>query len=129
MRGSAAGLLQTAREISAALGLAVMGAIVANVQGVRLSQILRRDGRMPADRFDQVERSIGKTVAATQQGSPLPAGIPADLVPALKAAVTTAVSAAFYAGAAVLVTAAAAVALLPGKAEFSGSGRGQDDPA
>ncbi|WP_279592266.1 MFS transporter [Streptomyces sp. KS 21] len=129
MRGSAAGLLQTTREISAALGLAVMGAIVANVQGARLSQILRRDGRMPADRFDQVERSIGKTVAATQQGSPLPAGIPADLVPALKAAVTTAVSAAFYAGAAVLVTAAAAVALLPGKAEFSESGRGQDDPA
>ncbi|MFF3859470.1 MFS transporter [Streptomyces sp. NPDC002209] len=129
MRGTAAGVLQTAREISAALGLAVMGATVANLQGARLSQLLERDGRIPADRFDQVERSIGKTVAATQQGSPLPAGIPADLVPVLKAAVTAAVSAAFYVGAAVLVTAAAAVALLPGKAEFSEPGRSGDDPA
>ncbi|MFI6002094.1 hypothetical protein ACIA98_17080 [Streptomyces sp. NPDC051366] len=92
-------------------------------------ELLQRDGRIPSDRFDQVERSIGRTVAATQQGSPLPAGIPADLVPALKAAVTTAVSAAFYVGAAVMVTAAAAVALLPRTAELSESGHGQDGPA
>lgn len=129
MRGNAAGVLQTAREISAALGLAVMGAIVAHLQGGRLSRILQEDGRIASDRFDRVERSIGKAVAATQQGSPLPAGIPADLVPALKSAVTSAVSAAFYVGAAVMAVAAAAVVLLPGKAEFSEPGGGRDEPA
>ncbi|RSS58354.1 MFS transporter, partial [Streptomyces sp. WAC06614] len=82
MRGHAAGVTQTAREISAALGLAVMGAVVSYVQGARLGEILRQDGRLPAARFAWVERSIGKAVTATQQGSPLPAGLPADLVPA-----------------------------------------------
>ncbi|MFJ3175711.1 MFS transporter [Streptomyces roseus] len=129
MRGSAAGMLQTVREVSAALGLAVMGATVAHLQGGRLVRILREDGRIAAGGFDRVERSIGKAVAATQQGSPLPAGIPADLVPALKAVVTGAVSAAFCVGAAVMFVAAAAVALLPGKAEFSESAGGEDDPA
>ncbi|MFJ3912824.1 MFS transporter [Streptomyces vinaceus] len=129
MRGNAAGVLQTAREISAALGLAVMGAIVAHLQGGRLSRVLQEDGRIASNRFDRVERSIGKAVAATQQGSPLPAGIPADLVPALKSAVTSAVSTAFYVGAAVMAVAAAAVVLLPGKAEFSEPGGGRDEPA
>ncbi|MFE2878549.1 MFS transporter [Streptomyces roseus] len=129
MRGSAAGMLQTVREISAALGLAVMGAIVAHLQGGRLDRILREDGRIAAGGFDRVERSIGKAVAATRQGSPLPAGIPADLVPALKSTVTAAVSAAFYVGAAVMFVAAVAVALLPGKAGFSEPARGEDDPA
>ncbi|MFI6150317.1 MFS transporter [Streptomyces sp. NPDC051109] len=129
MRGSAAGLLQTAREISAALGLAVMGAIVVHREGAHLGRILGRDGRIPPERYDQVERSIGKAVAATQQGSPLPAGIPADLVPALKASVTTAVAAAFYVGAAVMLAAAVAAAFLPGKGELSGSDRGRDRPA
>ncbi|MFE5541233.1 MFS transporter [Streptomyces sp. NPDC056492] len=129
MRGNAAGMLQTVREMSASLGLAVMGAIVAHVQSGRLGRILHGDGRIAPGGLDRVERSIGKAVAATQQGSPLPAGIPADLVPALKSAVTTGVSAAFYVGGAVMLVAAAAVALLPGKAEFSGPARGGDDPA
>ncbi|MFJ9342312.1 DHA2 family efflux MFS transporter permease subunit [Streptomyces sp. NPDC101733] len=129
MRGYAAGVTQTAREVSAALGLAVMGAIVAHVQGFRLKRLLHEDGRLPSERFDQVERSIGKAVAATQDGSPLPLGIPSDLLPGLKSAVTAAVSAAFYAGAAALLAAALAVALLPGKEEFAEAGRGPgDDP-
>ncbi|MFH8891872.1 MFS transporter [Streptomyces sp. NPDC017949] len=126
MRGYAAGVIQTGREISAALGLAVMGAIVAHLQSTRLQQILLRDGRLPSDRFDRIERSIGKAVAAARHGSPLPTGIPADLLPALRGAVTTAVSAAFYVGAAVLFAAAVAVALLPRR--FAGSGRTSDDP-
>ncbi len=137
MRGNAAGVLQTGREISAALGLAVMGAIVSHLQGAHLGRILERDGRIPSGGFDRVERSIGKAVAAAQQGAHLPAGIPADLVPALKASVTSAVSAAFYVGAAVMFTAAVATAFLPGRSEFSepgpgrggGRGRGRDDAA
>ncbi|WP_329447895.1 MFS transporter [Streptomyces sp. NBC_01426] len=128
MRGYAAGVIQTGREMSAALGLAVMGAIVAHLQSSRLRQILQQDGRLPADGFDRIERSIGKAVAAARHGSPLPTGIPADLLPGLKGAVTTAVSAAFYVGAAVLFTAAVAVAFLPGKSEFAESSRKSDDP-
>ncbi|MFJ8018386.1 MFS transporter [Streptomyces sp. NPDC096339] len=121
MRGHAAGVTQTAREISAALGLAVMGAVVSHVQAARLGGVLRRDARTPSEGFDQVERSIGKAVTAAQEGSRLPAGLPGDLIPALKAAVTTAVSAAFYVGAAVLLVATLAVFTLPGKAEFAES--------
>lgn len=137
MRGYAAGVIQTAREISAALGLAVMGAIVAHLQSSRLQEILHRDARVPPERFDEVERSIGKTVEATQDGARLPAGIPADLLPALKGVVTDAVSAAFYVGSAVLLAAAVAVAFLPaGKPEeiaepeeTAQPGAGADDPA
>ncbi|MFB6518676.1 MFS transporter [Streptomyces sp. NPDC056401] len=131
MRGYAAGVMQTAREISAVLGLAVMGAIVAHTQGSRLEEILHRDARIPPERFDEVERSIGRTVEATQEGARLPAGIPADLLPALKGAVTDAVSAAFYAGSAVLLAAAVAVAFLPpGKPEEPAlPDEGTDDPA
>ncbi|WP_256106781.1 MFS transporter [Streptomyces sp. ODS05-4] len=124
VRGRAAGVTQTAREISAALGLAVMGAVVSHVLGGRLGQVLRQDGRLHPGRFDEVERSIGKAVAATQEGSRVSAGLPADLVPALKGAVTAAVSAAFSVGAAVLLVAALAVVLLPRGARSAGAGPG-----
>ncbi|WP_181160345.1 MFS transporter [Streptomyces solincola] len=117
MRGRAAGVTQTAREVGAALGLAVMGAVVTHVLGDRLGQVLQQDGRLPSERTGEVARSVGKAVEATQQGSRLPAGLPADLVPALKDAVTAAVSAAFYVGAAVLFLAASAVVLLPRRTE------------
>ncbi|MFE1804728.1 MFS transporter [Streptomyces sp. NPDC059533] len=130
MRGRAAGVTQTAREISAALGPAVMGAVVSHLQGGRLGRVLRLDGRVPAGRLEAVEHSVGKAVAATQQGSRLPAGLPADLLPALKGAVTTAVSAAFSVGAAVLPAAAQAVLTLPGKPDSAAAGRDTDaDPA
>ncbi|WP_433456489.1 MFS transporter (plasmid) [Streptomyces sp. CA-142005] len=111
LRSQTAGALQTTREIGATLGLAVMGMTVTHVQGARLSAVLRHDGRVPVSSLPVVERSIGKAVAA-QNRTTLPAGIPADLVPALKQTVTQAVSAAFYLAFAVMVVALSAAAVL-----------------
>ncbi|MEV6314631.1 hypothetical protein [Streptomyces sp. NPDC051776] len=111
LRGQAEGVVQTTREMGAALGIAVLGAVVTHVQGSSLSSLLQRDGRIPVSHLPEVERSIGKAVAA-QEAKP-PAGIPADLLPELKAAVTEGVSAAFYVafGVVFLATTVAAVFL------------------
>ncbi|MFG2196117.1 MFS transporter [Streptomyces sp. NPDC048639] len=128
VRAAAAGMVQTCREVSAAFGLAVLGAVVAQQQNARLRQVLDQYGRVPADQYDRVERSIGKAVTASEQGTSLPASIPSDLLPALKGATTAAVSTAYYVAAGVLFVAAAGVALLPGKAQVEAE-RDRDEAA
>ncbi|MEV6318332.1 MFS transporter [Streptomyces sp. NPDC051776] len=115
LRGQAQGVLETTRGMGAALGLAVMGAVVTHVQGSSLSAVLQRDGRIPISHLHEVERSIGKAVTIQNQAK-LPAGIPADLLPELKESVTLAVSASLYLGFGVVFLATlVATLLLPRK--------------
>ncbi|MEU6083985.1 MFS transporter [Streptomyces sp. NPDC047108] len=129
VRAASAGVIQTCREVSAALGVTVLGTVVAQQQSARLRQALDGYARIPASQYDRVERSIGKAVAASEQGTAAPAGIPTELLPALKHATTAAVSAAYYVAAGVLFLAAAAVPLLPRRAKSEGkeSGRNTSD--
>ncbi|WP_181160291.1 MFS transporter [Streptomyces solincola] len=126
LRSQASGVLETTREVCAALGLAVMGMLVAHVQGARILELIRQDGRIPPDRLPEVERSIGRAVASPE-GSGLPAGIPADLLPALKEAVTDAVSTGFYTlGAITLLAMLPAVLLLPRRPPGRSAEPGED---
>ncbi|RSS83678.1 MFS transporter [Streptomyces sp. WAC06614] len=88
-RGQTSGLVQTSREVGAALGIAVMGTVVSHGQAHRVRQLLTGEDTSPG-RVAEVERSIGAAVA-----DPASARIPAGLIPALQHAVTDAVATAY----------------------------------
>lgn len=109
-RGRASGLVQTLREFGAALGIAVMGAVVANVQIERIRQ-LARSGVLPAGRdLGRLERGIGAAVAAP--GRAAAKGFPVKQLPEIKGAVTYAVARS-YVLAGVVTLLAALLALRP----------------
>ncbi|MFD0009099.1 MFS transporter [Streptomyces sp. NPDC127178] len=91
-RGQASGLVQTSREVGAALGIAVMGAVVAHGQAHRIRQLLASENVSP-DRAAEVERSIGAAVAEPADSAST--HIPQHLLPALQHAVTDAVAMAY----------------------------------
>ncbi|MFD0008583.1 MFS transporter [Streptomyces sp. NPDC127178] len=91
-RGQASGLVQTSREVGAALGIAVMGAVVSHEQAHEIRQVLVSGG-VSSGRVAEVERSLGSTVAEPEEAAS--AHIPTDLLPELQHAVTDAVAMAY----------------------------------
>ncbi|WP_181160651.1 MFS transporter [Streptomyces solincola] len=115
LRGQAEGVVQTTRELGGALGIAVLGAVFVHVRRTNLAGLIEQDGRIPMSRLPLVERSVGQFVALDRQR--LPAGVPADLLPDLKAAVTQAVAAAFFVASSVVLVASVVSAFLLSRAE------------
>ncbi|PRH80777.1 MFS transporter [Streptomyces solincola] len=90
-RGQASGLVQTSREVGAALGITVMGTIVSHGQAHGIRQLVGADAS--PDRVVEVERNIGAAVADPASGR-----IPSDLLPALQHTVTDAIATAYAVG-------------------------------
>jgi len=109
LRGQASGVIQTSRQIGATIGIALMGTVVANVQYDQIADVLTQQAGVPESQVPAVEQQIG---AAVQAGRGAPANVPDSLVHALKEAITTAISSAYWVAAGVLLITALAAALL-----------------
>jgi hypothetical protein len=107
LRGQASGVIQTMRQVGATIGIAVMGAIVANVQNSRIGDAIASSG-VPSVDVDRVERGISE--AATTGHAP--GSLTPSLIDSVKEAVTSGVSSAYAVAAGVTLVAALLAALL-----------------
>jgi EmrB/QacA subfamily drug resistance transporter len=109
-RGEASGVIQTLRQVGGALGLAVMGTVVANVQQHHIDAFVASDAKANPAQAGQIERILSEPSGAQ-------AAAKADISPAVlnaaHDALTAATSASYYvAGAALAFTAVVAFAVL-----------------
>jgi MFS family permease len=88
-RGEASGVIQTLRQVGGAVGLAVMGTIVANVQSDHIQSFIAANPSQAAE-MDKVLAQPGGTSAAAQ------AGVSSSVLDAVHDAVTTATSTSYY---------------------------------
>jgi EmrB/QacA subfamily drug resistance transporter len=103
LRGQASGVIQTVRQVGATLGIALMGTIVANVQLSRVEDVIARNG-IPGAEAQQLESALNS--AGASSGSAAAGEVPPALAHELREAVTSAVAAAYWVAAALLLLAA-----------------------
>jgi EmrB/QacA subfamily drug resistance transporter len=109
-RGEASGVIQTLRQVGGAVGLAVMGTVVANVQQSHIDAFVASDPKAGPGQAAEIERvlseSAGAQAAAREHISP-------NVVSAAHDALTAATSTSYYVAAGVMgFTAVVAVAVL-----------------
>ena len=88
-RGEASGVIQTLRQVGGAVGLAVMGTIVANVQSDQIQSFIAANPSQ-ASQMEKVLAQPGGTSTAAQ------AGVSSSVLDAVHDAVTTATSTSYY---------------------------------
>ena len=97
-RGEASGVIQTLRQVGGAVGLAVMGTIVANVQSDHIQSFIAANPSQ-APEMEKVLAQPGGISAAAQ------AGVSSSVLDAVHDAVTVATSASYYVAGAALALA------------------------
>jgi EmrB/QacA subfamily drug resistance transporter len=107
LRGQASGVIQTMRQVGGTIGIAVMGTVVANVQLTQITDVLTKEGATSAQ-VQELESALSQSGAAAASGATTPGGraVPPEVVDGVKEAVTTAIAAAYWVAAGVMLLAA-----------------------
>lgn len=113
LRGQASGAVQTMRQVGSTLGIAILGTVVAHVQQAKITDVIASQ-RLGGAEVGQLERAVTDSGGATGgSDAPASAGVPETAIHALREAVTSAISSAYWVAAALLaITAALAFSLL-----------------
>ena len=114
--------MQAVRQLGGTLGLAILGAIVANVQNDRLSDFLLRIGE-PAEQVPKLEGLLAQqTETKRAVAAEIPRADREQLLAGARDAITDGIAAAYWACGAVMVAAALAAWAILRRAEYADGG-------
>lgn len=126
LRGQASGVLQTVRQIGGTVGLAIVGAIVANVESSRLTDLVLGLGGSEAQ-VSELQRALSEDASQQQQLlQQVPRGDVAELTGGVRDAITDGIAAAYFVSGGVLVATAIAALLILRRVRYA---EGAVDPA
>jgi len=112
LRGQASGVVQTVRQVGGAVGLAIMGTVVVNVQHSRIEGFLGGLGASPTQ-IHELENALAQEPAQQQEVfSRIPPAEQAQVVDGLKDAVVAGISWAYYVGGIAAIFACVVAAVL-----------------
>ena len=102
-QGQASGVFATMSEIGGALGLAILGSVVAGLQQAKIDTFLKGAGVSTSD-VPGIERYLAESMKGTP--AQLPHGLPPNTFQASASALTSATTDAFYVAGVVMLAAA-----------------------